>query len=46
MLTLLNELRSIDLDHPDTQKAMEELKVIFNIFKLTEPPNPHTPSDR
>jgi hypothetical protein len=27
--TLLNELRSIDLDHPDTQKAIEEIKVIF-----------------
>jgi hypothetical protein len=46
MLTLLDELRRIDLDHPDTQKVMEELKVIFNIFKLTRPPNPHAPSDR
>ncbi|MCK1712494.1 MULTISPECIES: hypothetical protein [unclassified Bradyrhizobium] len=29
VLTLLDELRSIDLDHPDTQKAIEEIKVIF-----------------
>src|SRR5262245_55843111 len=43
MLTLLDELRRIDLDHPDTQKAIEEIKVIF---RLTGPPNPHAPSDR
>jgi hypothetical protein len=29
MQTLLDELRSIDLDHPDTQKAIEELKVFL-----------------
>jgi hypothetical protein len=29
VLILLDELRSIDLDHPDTQKAIEEIKVIF-----------------
>jgi hypothetical protein len=43
VLTLLDELRSIDLDHPDTQKAIEEIKVIL---KFTGPPNPHAPSDR
>ena len=43
VLTLLDELRSIDLDHPDTQKAIEELEVIF---KSMGPPNPHAPSDR
>jgi hypothetical protein len=43
MLTLLDELRSIDLDHPDTQKAIEEIKVIF---ESTGRPNPHAPSDR
>jgi hypothetical protein len=30
MQTLLDELRSIDLDHPDTQKAIEEIKVILS----------------
>jgi len=29
ILTLLDELRPIDLDHPDTQKAIEELKAVF-----------------
>jgi hypothetical protein len=29
VFTLLDELRSIDLDHPGTQKAIEEIKVIF-----------------
>src|SRR5262245_47978002 len=29
VLTLLDELRSIDLDHPDTQNAIEGIKVIF-----------------
>ena len=43
VLTLLDELRSIDLDHPDTQNAIEELKVIF---KSMGRPNPHAPSDR
>src|SRR5215831_21425209 len=43
VLTLLDELRSIDLDHPDTQKAIEEIEVIF---KSTGRPNPHAPSDR
>jgi len=27
--TLLDELRSIDLDHPDTQKVIEDIKVIL-----------------
>src|SRR5262249_54714501 len=43
VLTLLDELRSIDLDHPDTQQAIEVLKVIF---KSTGPMDPHPPSDR
>ena len=43
MLTLLDELRSIDLDHPDTQKAIEVIKVTF---ESTGRPNPHAPSDR
>jgi hypothetical protein len=30
MLTLLDELRSIDLDHPDTQKRIELIKVAFD----------------
>ena len=30
MLTLLDKLRSIDLDHPDTQKAIELIKVAFD----------------
>ena len=29
MQTLLDELRSIDLDHPDTQKAIEEFEDIL-----------------
>ena len=29
MLTLLDKLRRIDLDHPDTQKAIEMVKGIF-----------------
>ena len=29
VLTLLDELRSIDLDHPDTQKAIEKIEVIL-----------------
>ena len=29
LVDMLDELRSIDLDHPDTQKAIEEIKVIF-----------------
>jgi hypothetical protein len=43
VLTLLDELRSIDLDHPDTQKALEQLGIIF---KFTGPPNPQAQSDR
>jgi hypothetical protein len=43
VLTLLDELRCIDPDHPDTQKAIEEIKVIL---KSTGRPNPHGPSDR
>jgi hypothetical protein len=39
MLTLLDELRVIDLDHPDTQKAIE-------LIKSLGPPNPDAPSDR
>ena len=35
MLTLLDELRNIDLDHPDTQKAIEEIKFIL---KFSERP--------
>ena len=42
MLNLLDELRSINLDHPDTQKAIEEIKIIF---ESTGRPNPHAPSD-
>ena len=30
VLTLLDELRSIDLDHPDTQKAIELIKLAFD----------------
>jgi hypothetical protein len=30
VLTLLDELRSINLDHPDTQKAIEEINFIIN----------------
>jgi hypothetical protein len=29
MLTLLDKLRKIDLDHPDTQKAIELIKLAF-----------------
>ena len=29
MLTLLDKLRRIDLDHPDTQKAIELIKFAF-----------------
>jgi hypothetical protein len=29
VLTLLDELRSIDLDHPDAQRAIEEIKAIL-----------------
>jgi len=29
VLALLDRLRSIDLDHPDTQKAIEQIKAIF-----------------
>ena len=43
MLTLLDKLRRIDLDHPDTQKVIEMIKVIF---KSAGRPNPHAPSDR
>jgi hypothetical protein len=31
VLTLLDELRCIDLDHPDTRKAIEEIKSIFGL---------------
>jgi len=41
MLTLLDWLRRIDLDHPDMQKAIEVIEVI-----LKGPPNPHAPPDR
>ena len=30
VLALLDELRSINLDHPDTQKAVELIKVAFD----------------
>jgi hypothetical protein len=30
MLTLLDQLRSIDLDHPDTQKSIELIKLAFD----------------
>ena len=30
MLTLLDKLRRIDLDHPDTQKAIELIKLAFD----------------
>ena len=40
MLTLLDELRSINLDHPDAQEAID----VFN--KFLGRPNPHAPSDR
>ena len=43
MLTLLDKLRRIDLDHPDTQKVIEMIKVTFG---STGRPNPHAPSDR
>jgi hypothetical protein len=43
MLTLLDELRRIDLDHPDTQKALEMVKVLLKSGKR---PNPRAPSDR
>ena len=42
MLTLLDKLRSIDLDHPDTQKVIKMIKVIFGSAGR---PNPHAPSD-
>jgi hypothetical protein len=42
MLTLLDKLRSIDLDDPDTQKAVEEMEAMF---ETTRRPNPHAPSD-
>jgi hypothetical protein len=29
VLKLLDELRKLDLDHPDTQKAIEEIKFIL-----------------
>ena len=29
VLTLLDQLREIDLDHPDTQKDIEQLEIIF-----------------
>jgi hypothetical protein len=29
LVDMLDELRSIDLDHPDTQKAIEEINVIL-----------------
>jgi hypothetical protein len=29
MLTLLDDLQSIDLDHPDTQRFIEEVEAIF-----------------
>lgn len=29
VLTLLDELRSIDLDHPDTQRAIAEIKAVL-----------------
>ena len=42
VLNLLDELRSINLDHPDTQKAIELIKFAFH-FKRR--PNPHAQSD-
>jgi CHASE3 domain sensor protein len=42
VLTLLDKLRSIDLDHPDTQKAIEELEVFF---KSMGRPNSHARRD-
>jgi hypothetical protein len=43
VFTLLNKLRRIDLDHPDTQKAIEKIR---EAFELMGRPNPDTPSDR
>ena len=37
MLTLLDKLRRIDLDHPDTQKAIELIKFAFGIQVTAEP---------
>ena len=42
VLTLLDELRSIDLDHPDTQKALEMVKPILKSMRQK---NPRAPSD-
>jgi hypothetical protein len=43
VLTLLDELRRIDLDRPDTQKAIDEVEAI--IISMGRP-NPHGLSDR
>jgi hypothetical protein len=37
VLTLLVKLRRIDLDHPDTQKAIELIKVAFDLHGTAEP---------
>ena len=37
VLTLLDQLREIDLDHPDTQKGSEQLEIFFK--SIGRPPN-------
>jgi hypothetical protein len=43
VLTLLDKLRRIDLEHPDIEKAIEKIEVLFNSMGR---PNPHARSDR
>ena len=43
VLTLLDQLREIDLDHPDTQKSIEQIEIFFK--SIGRPP-PQEPSDR
>ncbi len=43
VLTLLDKLRRIDLEHPDIEKAIDKIEVLFNSMGR---PNPHARSDR
>ena len=43
VLSLLDEFRRIDLDHPDTQKSIEQIEIFFK--SIGRPP-PQEPSDR
>ena len=37
MLTLLDELQSIDLDHPDTQRFIQKVEAFFTSMRRPRP---------